>query len=435
MLNTIIIFIVYVAEMLIAYLFLSRVSERRLSQGYCLIIGYALFALGATANLLAANNLLINTITAILMHLLFSVICFQVKATTGIFYTVILCTTYTALDLVTVLIVAVFTQSQPENFNGDLVIFALDSTTSKTLYFTVVLLFSRLLKPVQHPVRLSFTVFLYPIATLLNFIALYYVSIHEQISPEGQYTISVIAVIMFIVMALLMFSHQNQMEKEHEFTQTQSELRRLQMEKAYYDILNQQNQQLMIYAHDVKNHLAAIQALNTDPHISGYVVKLSERLDSYTRSCHSGNILLDLIINKYVMECERCGISFDYNVKLYNMNNIEDMDLVSILGNLMDNALEAAQKSCAKEIYLETTRRNAYYVLLIRNSSQPPKSDNGQLVTSKADCSLHGFGLKSVAKTLKKYHGDLQWDYDDASNTFTMTVMIGNPVSKNAIHT
>lgn len=184
----------------------------------------------------------------------------------------------------------------------------------------------------------------------------------------------------------------------------------------------------MIYAHDAKNHLAAIQALNKDPDISGYVSQLSERLDRYTCNCHSGNKILDVIINRYVIECEQAQISFDYDVKLYNLDDIEDVDLVSILGNLMDNAIEAAKKTDKKKIYLETTRRNMYHVLLIKNSSLSPSKSDGRLVTSKEDNSMHGFGLKSVARTLKKYQGDLQWDYDEENCMFTMTVMIGIPV-------
>lgn len=201
-------------------------------------------------------------------------------------------------------------------------------------------------------------------------------------------------------------------------------LNQLQIEKSYYDILAQQNQQLLIFAHDAKNHLAAMQALNTDSLINGYITKLSDQLEHYSRNCHSGNKLLDVIINRYVVECEQEGITFDYDVKLYNLSDVEDVDLVSILGNLMNNAVEAAKQTSEKKIYLETTQRNRYHVLLIRNSSLPPKKDNGRLISSKIDRSLHGFGLKSVANTLRRYHGDLQWDYDDTNNTFTMTVMI-----------
>lgn len=86
-------------------------------------------------------------------------------------------------------------------------------------------------------------------------------------------------------------NYQHQMEQENEAMQMRSEFARLQTEKAYYDILEQQNQQLMLYAHDAKNHLAAIGSLSDDPRIGGYLSKLSAQLSDYTRNCHSGNRL------------------------------------------------------------------------------------------------------------------------------------------------
>ena len=210
--------------------------------------------------------------------------------------------------------------------------------------------------------------------------------------------------------------------------QVKSELSRIQTEKSYYQILDQQNQQLMIYAHDAKNHLAAIKNLNTDPQISSYISKLSEQLAEYTHNCHSGNKLLDVMIHKYSVDCEIRGICFDYDVKLCNLSEVEDIDLVAILGNLIDNAISAAENSEQKRVSLATARRNSYSIIVITNSCDtPPKSNGNHLITSKADQKIHGFGLKSVGKTLKKYQGDFEWEYDDNCHEFTVTVMVGDP--------
>ena len=130
---------------------------------------------------------------------------------------------------------------------------------------------------------------------------------------------------------------------------------------------------------------------------------------------------------------QKRGLSFEYNVKVCNLRDVEDMDLVTILGNLLDNAIEAAEKSQEKNVYLETSLRNAYRVILIQNSSLPPRESYGRLLSSKPDQSMHGFGLKSVAKCLKKYHGDLHWDYDEDDHLFTMTVMIDTVLQNEAV--
>lgn len=209
--------------------------------------------------------------------------------------------------------------------------------------------------------------------------------------------------------------------------QIQSELNRLQTEQSYYQILDQQNQELMIYAHDAKKHLAAIQALNEDPAIGSYVTKLSEQLKDYSKSHSSGNKLLDVMLHKYEIDCKMRGIAFEYDVKTCNLSQLEDIDLVAILGNLLDNAVTAAEQSTEKYISLSTVYRNRYSVIIVSNScDKPPKQSGNRLISTKSGAGLHGFGVKSVAKSIQKYDGDYEWEYDGQKRLFTVTVMIGS---------
>ena len=168
-----------------------------------------------------------------------------------------------------------------------------------------------------------------------------------------------------------------------------------------------------------------IGSMTDEPRVSQYLSQLSRQLSDYTHSCHSGNKLLDVIINKYTVECKMRELYFDYNVRQSNLSEIEDTDLVAIIANLMDNAVSAAEMSAERKISLETTTRNSYCVLIISNScDQAPRAGSNGLITSKEDNLLHGFGLKSVSKALKKYGGDYEWDYDKCHQIFTITVMM-----------
>lgn len=434
MLNPIIASLVYQSEMLISYIFYSNVSEKRKSSPKVWVIGFVLFELGTMANLLSGNNALINVCISVLVHVVFSIACFHIPIRIGAFYAVILMALSTALEFAMAMLISALMKSQPLDFSADPLLFIMECPASKLLYFIITMAISKAMNDQQYPRKMSLNILFFPIAMLMNLLVIFYVCVANQIASDGQYLVALSCMVMCVVTILLVLNFQEQVEKDREHMQIQNEYKRLNMEKAYYDILDQQNQQLLMYAHDVKNHLAAIQNLSTEPSVHAYVSKLSGQINSYTRTCHSGNMMLDVMINKYVIECDRHGVSFDYNVKLYNMGDIEDLDLVSILGNLMDNALDAAEASNRKEVFLETTYRNTYHVLLIRNSSLPPKELNGHLVTSKIGSTAHGFGLKSVAKTLIKYQGDLQWDYDASSQTFTMTVMIGGSVPLNTFH-
>ncbi len=226
--------------------------------------------------------------------------------------------------------------------------------------------------------------------------------------------------------ALAVLAYQILWEQRQNTLLERRQTEQLQLEKSYYEILEHQNQQLRSYAHDAKNHLEAIKNFNSDPKVGEYIQQMEQQLQQYTRRCHSGNKALDVMVDKYVTACEMKKITFAYDVQLCNLGGVDDFDLVAILGNLLDNALTAAQNSQEKWMELATAVRNGYQVVVVENSCDlPPVVGEEGLRSTKEGGDLHGFGLKSVAKTLKKYQGDFQWDYDKEKRHFSMTVMIG----------
>ena len=225
---------------------------------------------------------------------------------------------------------------------------------------------------------------------------------------------------------LVVLAYQVLLKRRQDTRLERRQAEQLQLEKSYYEILEHQNQQLRSYAHDAKNHLAAIKNLNTDPKVDEYIRQMEAQLQAYTSCCHSGNRALDVMVDKYVTACQIKEVHFSYDVRLCNLGGVDDFDLVAILGNLLDNALTAAEASQEKWMELATAVRNGYQVVVVENScDRPPVEGEDGLRTTKKERELHGFGLKSVAKALKKYQGDFQWEDDDERQRFIMTVMIG----------
>lgn len=418
---------IYFIEMLIAYIFFSKISERKHSVSVSLGIGILIFEFGALISLIFRNNLLVNSVLMVVMHFTFVSMCFSMKLQSNIFFTVILCALCAALEAAPILLMSALFGGQPVDHENSIQIFIFDFTISKSLYLVSCLLLSKAINNKRKsapPEKFPMNTLLYPVVILIDLIAIHYICMNEPISVKGQCLLGAVSAIAFFSTVILVCASIYQAEQQEEYIRIRGEFVRVRQEKNYYDILNRQNQQLLMFAHDAKNHLAAIRSLNEDLQIKTYVDRLSTELENYAHNCHSGNKMLDVILNRYVLECEKRSLQFEYDVKVCNLKEIEDIDLVTILGNLLDNAIEASEKSEEKTVYLETSTRNAYKVIVLQNSSLPPQESSGHLQTSKPDRSIHGFGLKSVAKCLKKYHGDLHWDYDQDSHLFTMTVMI-----------
>ncbi len=430
MLNPLYSLCVYLAEMVITYIFLSNIFESRFSPIKCLLIGTCLFVTGSALNLVLQNNVAVNFVTAYLVVLLFALFAFRATMLSYFFNAAILVIGNMALEMGAIAISSFLFGNGFMDYNSNLTLFLCEAISSKSLLFLYVLIVIKLKSPKGTPSKVPTSCLIYPASSTFCLFIFWYVCTQPKCPGRIQLLLAIAGGGLFVASILLFVSFSHQVEKENEAMQVKGELARIRTEQSYYQILDQQNQQLMIYAHDAKNHLAAIQSLNTDPQISNYISKLSQQLAEYTHHCHSGNKLLDVMIHKYCVDCEMRGIAFEYDIKLCNLSGVEDMDLVAILGNLMDNAVAAAERSAHKRISLATARRNSYSILVITNSSDmQPNGIGTHLVTSKPDEKLHGFGLKSVRKTLKKYQGDFEWDYDSNAKTFTVTAMLSAPAA------
>lgn len=425
MLNFISSFMVYFLEMLISYIFFSKIAEKKRTYIKCVIIGILLFETGAIVNLLFNNTIWINTLSFFLINLFFSLICFNMKKQKTIFYSALLVIFSMALEYATIFIISILFNAEITDYNNDNILLFFDVIVSKALYFITCLVLTRIVKKDTTNAKFPFSFYIFPISVTLSLLAFWYICAREIISETNQIMLAIISVLLFSATVFLFITYQHNIEKENQFILLKSEFTRLQTEKNYYDILEHQNQQLLIYAHDAKNHLTAIKDLNTDPIIDDYIQTMTNNLSEYSKICNSGNMTLDVILNRYKTESELKGFNFTFDVRLNNLSFVDDFDLVTILDNLLDNAIEAAGTTKDKSITFETDNRNSYTVIIISNScEQSPTTNNNRLITTKKDKTVHGLGLKSVSNTLKKYNGDIDWEFLKDKNQFITTVML-----------
>lgn len=427
MLNPLFSLYVYLIEMVISYVFFSSFRKQQLTSVKTITFGAILFSFGSTMNIFLKNNGLVNAMVTLTINAVFAMFCFDCTLQKSCFYAAVLGMLNTALETIIIPISSFVIGDSFSGYNDNLGLLIFQTITIKTLYFLIILLLIKLIRPgdTSNVIPLEFLVF--PgLTTVCQFI-FWYICARLDTRYEVQFLLSISSCCLFAATVLLFFAYSHQVKKERQTMQIQSELNRLQTEQSYYQILDQQNQELMIYAHDAKKHLAAIQALNEDPAIGSYVTKLSEQLKDYSKSRSSGNKLFDVMLHKYDIDCKMRGITFEYDVKVCNLSQLEDIDLVAILGNLLDNAVTASEKSIEKSISLTTVYRNRYSVIIVSNSCDtPPKQSGHHLISTKSGAGFHGFGMKSVAKSIQKYDGDYEWEYDGEKRLFTVTVMLGS---------
>lgn len=106
---------------------------------------------------------------------------------------------------------------------------------------------------------------------------------------------------------------------------------------------------------------------------------------------------------------------------------MEDSDCIMLMGNLLDNAIEAADKceDGRKNIYCVVRNVNDMLIIKVKNSSiSAPIVRKGRFLTNKKEKEKHGWGIESVKRIVEKYDGEIDFQY--GSTYFETVVIIGN---------
>lgn len=421
------VFSVYLIELVSTYVFfLLQVGLKR-RQWVCWSVGAVLFGLGALEHILFPGTVWLNTLCYFIILFLFGWLTFNITWKKALFDAIILDVLTLTLELAIIALISYVTKSEVTAYADQLPYYLMLSVISKALCFISGVILAKCTCKEDTSVRIPLMFYVYPLSATAIVLVLWGVCTTYQVAAQYLLAISVLCMVLLLSTVLLFISYQHTVQRENEIISLQTQLEKIETDKRYYDILEKQNEDLMIYAHDTKKLLSAIRDLTDDAQIRAYLAKMAEQLRRYSRIGHSGNKMLDVICNKYNEECALYGISLELDVHLANFKYVEDLDLVAIFGNIFDNALEAAQKSREKKIALLTDRGNTYDIITLTNScDRPPITSGRELQTTKPNTRLHGLGIKSLKRTLRKYDGDCDWHYDAELRQFSMTIMLAN---------
>lgn len=173
--------------------------------------------------------------------------------------------------------------------------------------------------------------------------------------------------------------------------------------------------QMQEWRHDYRNHIQNMKnRLDGDQgELEQYLDELADDLTQTDTSIQTGNVMADAVLNSKLSVAEQKSIQL--NVKAHIPKGIEmtDVEMCSVLGNLLDNAIEACEKlPCDKRflrVYIDKFKGQFY--LSVQNSSPSIQRDKGIFRTTKAG--THGFGLFRIDRIAKKYGGYVNRQYEE----------------------
>lgn len=183
--------------------------------------------------------------------------------------------------------------------------------------------------------------------------------------------------------------------------------------------------------HDFKNHMNSIrfllQAQQSEKALD-YVNRMIGDFIDTKLTFHTGNQVLDGILSKKINDAETNGICTTISADFHDLNFLDDLDLCIILGNSLDNAIEACLRipdESERYIDIRGGSSSGSFLLTISNSYHGTLSYNGKILsTSKSDPLHHGLGLSIIQKTLQQYGGIATIQTDEESHKFSLFLAI-----------
>lgn len=185
--------------------------------------------------------------------------------------------------------------------------------------------------------------------------------------------------------------------------------------KAYQqqlDMIHASKERLQRAKHDFKNHLIALERLmnpEKTKELQAYLQKMEQEYFLTENCVATGNEILDGLINSKLKTIQMMGADMDIKMQIPEKINVNGFDLVVVIGNLLDNAIEALSNQKKGKFCLEMRYDKGMLFIHSSNTYTGEIIRRGKsfISTKRASEEVHGIGLHNVKRVIDQYHGDI----------------------------
>lgn len=215
-----------------------------------------------------------------------------------------------------------------------------------------------------------------------------------------------LAVLPFVFLTALALLYAILVLEDHERLEQADKLASLR--ESYYQGLQREERQVRALRHDLRNHLTALRGLveaGEEAQALRYMDQLADSpaLRGGRRLCE--NDAANAVLSAKAEAMVRAGLRPDFAVSLPRSLPLADADLCALLGNALDNAMEAAERAEDKTVLLRCRVEKGLFMLRVENAFAGDLAPD--LATTKADRASHGFGLAGMREIAERYGGAL----------------------------
>lgn len=184
--------------------------------------------------------------------------------------------------------------------------------------------------------------------------------------------------------------------------------------------------------HDLKHQIAVLRSEQDPEKRNEFLGKMEDEIKLYELQNKTGNKVLDTVLTSKSIYCDKHGITLTSVADGSLLEFMDIMDICSIFGNALDNAIECELKIPDKEkrlIHVTVSQQRNFVMMRFENYYEGElKEKEGVFATTKKEKQFHGYGIKSIRHTVNKYEGAV--DIDTKDNWFDLKVLLPIPEKK-----
>ena len=415
---------VFVAEALITWLYCEYLLSRK-RQRLHLICTFAAGYIALFACSFLSNTTL-NAVSFCAVNFILIRYNYRCNVKMALLHTAFLYFIMVGAELIIDLIIGLFGYSFAA-YTYDFHIMLVFAVLSKLLYLLFSIIGSRIFAPQKGADREPRLMLMFCVLPLLSsFVAVttVYFGLKDGMTGNSGLMTIITVVTLLIANLIFLFLFNYLQSANEEKLQLQLSLQKEQADAAYYDALQKQLENQRILMHDIKNHLGTIDALakqSASSEIENYISGLETTFKPFKQAKLCSDPILNLLLIRFRDECSRRGVQFHCDVRESAAAFSDAPSITALYGNLLSNALEAAEASAAKQIELSVTKNEAQSVVVsvVNSCDAAPISDGcGGYFTKKSGRIPHGIGLRSISRVVAKYHGVAAMYYDAENKQF-----------------
>ena len=202
----------------------------------------------------------------------------------------------------------------------------------------------------------------------------------------------------------------------------QSEL----IEKQVQEIQNMYRQ-VRGWRHDYRNHIQNMKIQLDEKNyekLGCYLEQLADDLDTVDTVIKTGNVMADAILNSKLNVAEKLNVRLNVKANVPENLPLSDVELCSVLGNMLDNAVESCAALPETERFMRVYigRLKGQLYLSVQNSAGKVRREKNIYISTKEDSNRHGYGLFRIDRIAKKYGGYINRQNEEG--VFATEIMI-----------